>query len=151
MVKIVMENPALDEESDLARRFLSPQAPEAVLASGAVSQVLTGEELPAVREALNGVLVKDDLVDYIVAIVRATRENPSILVGGGPRATQALLLGSRALAAISGRDFVTPEDIKYLAVPVLGHRLVIRPEYEIEGVTCSEIVSTILEEVAVPR
>ena len=135
----------------LARRFLSSQAPEAVLASGALKKVIGSEELPAVRSALNNILVKDEMIDYIVSIVRVTRETPSILVGGGPRATQALLLGARALAALSGRDFVTPEDIKYLAIPVLGHRLVIRPEYEIEGVTCGEIVTSILDEVAIPR
>jgi MoxR-like ATPase len=72
-------------------------------------------------------------------------------VGAGPRATQALLLASRARAALGGRDFVTPDDARSLAGPVLGHRLVLRPEYEIEGLTIDEVVNRILEHVAVPR
>jgi MoxR-like ATPase len=74
-----------------------------------------------------------------------------VLVGAGPRATQALLLASRAAAAIAGRDFVTPDDVKSLTEPVIGHRLVLRPEYELEGVTISEVVTKVLEQVAVPR
>jgi MoxR-like ATPase len=72
-------------------------------------------------------------------------------VGAGPRATQALLLGSRAAAALAGRDFVTPDDIKALALPVLGHRIILRPEYEIEGLSIDEVVDRILREVSVPR
>jgi len=83
--------------------------------------------------------------------VRATRAHDSVLIGAGPRATQALLLASRARAALAGRDFVTPDDARGLAGPVLGHRLVLRPEYEIEGLTIDEVVARILEKVAVPR
>jgi len=91
------------------------------------------------------------LIAYIVDIVRSTRSHESVLVGAGPRATQSLLLASRAHAAICGRDFVTPDDIKTLAEAVLGHRIVLRPEFEIEGVSVSETVTKILEQVAVPR
>jgi MoxR-like ATPase len=73
------------------------------------------------------------------------------MVGAGPRATQALLLAARAWAALSGRDFVTPDDIKYMAVPVLEHRLILRAEYEIEGLTVLEVIEEILKEIAVPR
>jgi MoxR-like ATPase len=72
-------------------------------------------------------------------------------VGAGPRATQALLLASRANAAITGRDFVTPDDIKSMAVPVLEHRLILRPEFEIEGLGVVEVIQRILQEIAVPR
>ena len=74
-----------------------------------------------------------------------------MLVGAGPRATQALLLSSRAFAAIQGRDFVTPDDIRSMAYPVMTHRIVLRPEYEIEGVTVDEAIAKLLEKVAVPR
>jgi len=74
-----------------------------------------------------------------------------VLVGSGPRATQSLLLASRANAALAGRDFVTPDDVKSLTEAVLGHRIVLRPEYEIEGVTIAEVIGKILEQVAVPR
>jgi MoxR-like ATPase len=74
-----------------------------------------------------------------------------VLIGAGPRATQALLLGGRARAALEGRDYVTPDDVRGLANAVLGHRLVLRPEFEIEGLTIEEVVGRVLEQVAVPR
>jgi MoxR-like ATPase len=87
----------------------------------------------------------------MVDVVRRTRADNAILVGAGPRATQALILASRIYAAIYGRDFVTPDDVKTLAVPVLEHRLVLRPEYEIEGLGVDEVIQRILQEVPVPR
>jgi MoxR-like ATPase len=87
----------------------------------------------------------------MVDIVRTTREHDSVLVGAGPRATQALLLASRVYAAIAGRDFVSPDDVKAMAQSVLEHRLILRPEYEVEGVTIPEVVERIVQEVAVPR
>jgi len=70
---------------------------------------------------------------------------------GRPRATQSLLLASRASAAISGRDYMTPDDVKTMTLPVLGHRIILRPEYEIEGVTVNEVITKVLEKIAVPR
>ncbi|MCH8219627.1 MAG: magnesium chelatase, partial [Planctomycetes bacterium] len=82
---------------------------------------------------------------------RGTRVDEAVLVGAGPRATQALLLSARALAAMDGRDFLTPDDIKTMARPVLEHRLVLRPEFEIEGLTVAELVDRMVQTVAVPR
>lgn len=151
MLKIIMDPPDKDQELTLAHRMLGKDAPENTLASGAVQQIITPEVLTRLRNALQGILVKEDLVAYIVDIVRNTRTHQSVLVGAGPRATQALLLSSRAFAAINGRDFVTPDDIKALAGPVLAHRLILRPEYEIEGLTVMEVIESILKEIAVPR
>jgi MoxR-like ATPase len=95
--------------------------------------------------------VADELIGYMVDIVRKTRNHPSVLTGAGPRATQALLLSSRALAALSGRDFVTPDDIKTMTRPVLEHRLILRPEFEIEGLTLADVIGDILTDVTVPR
>jgi MoxR-like ATPase len=151
MVKIKMEAPNRDEELTLARRMLGLDAPEAVLAGGAVRAVLAQGQLAEMRRALEQVTLREELVAYVVDLVRATRAHESVQVGAGPRATQALLLGSRAKAALSGRDFVTPDDVRGLAGPVLGHRLVLRPEFEIEGLTVEEVLARILEQVAVPR
>jgi MoxR-like ATPase len=151
MLKITMPCPERDEELALAKRTLSADSPESTLAGGAVQAIVTADALAAMRGQLNGIVVREELVAYLVDIVRTTRKHESVLVGGGPRATQALLLASRALAAISGRDFVTPDDVKAMAVPVLEHRLILRPEFEIEGVTVTEVVKKILELVAVPR
>jgi MoxR-like ATPase len=151
MLKITMDPPGKDEELTLAQRMLGKDSPENTLASGAVQQIITPEVLTKLRLALEGILVKADLVSYVVDIVRKTRIHQSVLVGAGPRATQALLLSSRAFATISGRDFVTPDDIKTMAYPVLEHRLILRPEYEIEGLTVKEVIENILKEIAVPR
>jgi MoxR-like ATPase len=151
MLKISMDHPARDEELLLAKRTLGKDAPESVLAGGHINQVLTPEILTKLRDSLAGILVKDELSAYIVDIVRQTRRHPSVMVGAGPRATQALSLAGRTYAAINGRDFITPDDIKTLALPVLEHRLILRPEYEIEGLTVKEVVGEILREIAVPR
>ena len=151
MLKITMDPPGKDEELTLARRMLGKDTPEDTLASGAVQQIIKPEVLPKLRVTLEGILVKEDLVSYVVDIVRKTRNHQSVLFGAGPRATQALLLSSRAFATISGRDFVTPDDIKTMAYPVLEHRLILRPEYEIEGLTVREVIENILKEIAVPR
>jgi len=151
MLKITMDHPEREDELTLAKRMLGKNSPESTLAGGAVKQILTPEIVTKLRSSLEGILVKEELIAYIVDIVRRTRKYQSVLVGAGPRATQALLLASRAYAAIKGRDFATPDDIKSMAVPVLEHRLILRPEYEIEGMTVREVIENILKDIAVPR
>jgi MoxR-like ATPase len=151
MLKITMNHPEREEELTLAKRMLGKESPENVLSSGQIKQVLSPEILVKLRESLEGILVKEELSEYIVDIVRQTRQHQSVLVGSGPRATQALILASRTYAAINGRDFITPDDIKTMALPVLEHRLILRPEYEIEGLTVREVIDSILKEIAVPR
>ena len=152
MLKISMNHPEREEELVLARRMLvEDQSPEAVLKGGAVKPVIQPETLARLRHQLEAIRVKEELVAYLVDIVRRSRQHEGVLVGAGPRATQALLLGSRAAAALAGRDFVTPDDIKGMALRVLGHRIILRPEYEIEGLFIDEVIARILEEVSVPR
>jgi MoxR-like ATPase len=151
MLKISMGVPARDEELALAQRTLGAESPEATLASGAVRPVITSDDLRLLREQLLALTVRDELTAYAVDLVRATRNHESVLVGAGPRASQALLLASRANAALAGRDFVTPDDVKTMAVPVLEHRLILRPEFEIEGLAVGEVIQNILQQVAVPR
>ena len=152
LFKIVMPYPAREDEYTLAQQTLSVAAsPEARLASGAVQSVMSAEALTTLRTELTGITVREELVGYVVDLVRGTRTHESILVGVGPRATQALLVASRAAAAIDGRDFVTPDDVRALAVPVLEHRLVLRPEFEIEGLSLAEVIAQVLEKVPVPR
>ena len=151
MLKIPMTWPQGEEELSLARRSLNETAPEAVLLRGEVTQCVTDVELAGLREAMSLVLVSDQLVDYAVQVVRRTRSDDSVLVGAGPRATQSLLRGARAWAALAGRDFVSPDDIRAVASPVLEHRILLRPESELEGVRISEVLDRILHEVPVPR
>jgi MoxR-like ATPase len=152
MLKIPMHHPDREEELTLARRMLGIDSPpEAVLKSGQVQAVINPQTLASLRRQLESVRVKEDLTAYLVDIVRQTRRHQGVLVGAGPRATQALLLSSRAFAALGGRDFVTPDDIKAQALPVLGHRIILRPEFEMEGLAVDEVVQQILQEVTVPR
>ena len=151
MLKITMECPLRDEELLLARRMLGSDAPESVLAADRIKPVISVGDLVGLRAQLEQITVRDELIAYMVDIVRGTRNHDSVMVGAGPRATQALLLSSRAQAAINDRDYVTPDDVKAMTVPVLGHRIILRPEYEIEGVTVAEVIHQLLEKIAVPR
>jgi MoxR-like ATPase len=151
MLKIPMTWPEGEEELALARRSLSREAPEAVLARGEVCARLSEADLDCLRAAVDAVTVSPQLLEYGVQVVRQTRTDDSILVGAGPRATQALLRGARAWAAMAGRDFVSPDDIRAVALPVIEHRLLLRPESELEGVHAAEVLGRILHEVPVPR
>ncbi len=151
MLKITMDYPTREEELSLAQRMLGQDSPEAVLALGKVNPVISAGDLDALRECLQKITIRSEVMDYLVDIIRTTRTHESVHVGAGPRATQALLLSGRACAAIAGRDFVIPDDIKTMAGAVLEHRIVLRPEFEIEGYAVPEVIQQILKEVAVPR
>jgi MoxR-like ATPase len=151
MFKIVMDNPGRDEELDLARRMIGGTAPETVLAGGEVRPVLGAGELAGLRAALARITLREELLAYLVDVVRRTRVSESILVGAGPRAVQALLLAARAEAALAGRDYVVPDDVRSCVVPVLEHRLILRPELEVEGLSVREVIEKVLQEVPVPR
>lgn len=151
LLKINMDYPSEAEERQLAQLTLSGDSPDQILARGQLKKVIKADDLPAIRKIFQEVVVKEELLEYMLKIIRNTRKHSAVMVGAGPRATQAILLSSRIYAAIQGRDFVTPDDVKVMAVPVLEHRLILRPEFEIEGVTVSEIINNILEETTVPR
>ncbi|HYR90428.1 MAG TPA: MoxR family ATPase [Terriglobia bacterium] len=151
MLKITMKPPDRAEELALAQRTMTKEAPETLLMQGAVRPVMQAEDFAGLRESLALIVIREELAGYLVDIVRATRQHESVLVGAGPRATQSLIMASRASAAVSGRDFVTPDDIKAMALPVLEHRLILRPEFEIEGLTVAEVIEQVLQLIAVPR
>ncbi|HVR35424.1 MAG TPA: MoxR family ATPase [Methylomirabilota bacterium] len=151
MLKIQMNEPDRAGEIELAQRTLGKASPEATLGGGEVKALVSAEDLARLRAQLEGITVRAEMLAYLVDVVRATRTHESVLVGAGPRATQAFLLACRAYAALQGRDFVTPDDVKAMAVAVLDHRLVLRPEFEIEGVTTTEVIQRILRDIAVPR
>jgi len=113
--------------------------------------VIDVEELVSLRKTVSSVVAEEPIVDYIAKLVRKTRENRMLILGASPRASIWLLWGSKARAALDGRNFVIPDDIKRLAAPVLRHRLILRPEAEIEGVTADRVVESTLAEVEVPR
>jgi len=151
LIKIRMGYPAMQDENELARLVAEGGAPERRLAEDLRVPVLQPGEVEQLRAATARVRVSDAICSYIVSVARQTRQHAAIWVGAGPRATLALLSASRALAALDERDFVLPEDVKTLAAPVLEHRVLLRPEFEMEGVEISEIIKAVLEAVEVPR
>ncbi len=151
LVKIRMGYPAVRDENELARLVAGGEAPERRLAEDLRVPVLQPSELEQLRAATARVRVNDAISSYIVSVARQTRQHAAIWVGAGPRATLALLSASRALAALEERDFVLPEDVKTLAAPVLEHRVLLRPEFDMEGVEIREVIKAVLESVEVPR
>ena len=107
--------------------------------------------LAACREEIRTVRVEEGIVNYITSIVTGTRRSPAILLGGSPRASIALLLCSKTIAAMNGRDFITPEDVVDVALPVLRHRLVLRPEAGIDGADADTVLRSIIGKVEIPR
>lgn len=113
--------------------------------------LMSPQELLACRRLVQQVRVEDALVQYIRRLVAATRQAHEVLVGAGPRAGVHLLLAGKAFALLNGRDFVTPDDIKQMAYPVLRHRLVLQPEAEVEGTSADDTLAAVIEQVQVPR
>ncbi|HTU44309.1 MAG TPA: MoxR family ATPase [Bryobacteraceae bacterium] len=151
LMKIKIDWPNREEEMELARRMISGDAPEATLERNEVTTLLEPGQVQSLRSELTHITVRDELVSYMVDLVRRTRSHEAILSGAGPRATQALLLASRAFAAVERRDFITPDDVRALAAPVLEHRILLKPEFEMEGTTTGEIIAQLLADVPVPR
>jgi MoxR-like ATPase len=150
LFKIVVGYPSRDEEREIVRRHGHRTAMPR-LADYSITPVADLATLVGMRQAVAGIRVSDGILDYIVDLVRATRERPSIAFGASPRAASMLTTACRALAALNGRDFVLPDDVKRLAVPALRHRIVLAPGAEIEGQTAETAVRQILEQVPAPR
>jgi MoxR-like ATPase len=116
-----------------------------------VASVLSAERISELREKVRGIHVEEKLIQFITTIVGATRNHKSIYLGASPRASIGILNGSKAIAAMRGRDFVTPEDIVYIAPAVLRHRLVLTPEKEMEGASADDVIDEIIRSIEVPR
>ena len=148
LFKINMEYPSLEEEKSILRRFKEDFRQ---VKTAEVHSVLRGEDIRACQELVEKVHIKDELLDYIAAIIHNTRNNGDLFLGASPRASLAILKTSKAIAAMNGRDFVIPEDIQYVAYPVLNHRIILTPEREMEGYTTSDVIKDIVKKIEVPR
>lgn len=151
LFKIKMGYPNAEEEIRLCGQTLTDMAPDKIVESGVIKPLLTSERLAALRNALNLITMSPELLRYAVAITQRSRNHNSIQLGAGPRATQGLVLSSRTKAAMEGRDHVTPEDIRAMAMACLEHRLILKPSFVEEGLTCSEVIRHILQSVDVPK
>jgi MoxR-like ATPase len=150
LLKLTVPVPDRDDEIAILQRHADGFDPRNLAAAG-VSRVAGPAELSAGRSAVLAVRTGGDVLGYVVDVCRATRSSPSLQLGVSPRGATALLATSRAWAWLSGRDFVTPDDVKALARPTLRHRVILRPEAELEGVTADSVLDTVLATVQVPR
>lgn len=116
-----------------------------------INAVLTAAQLAAYRQQVQQIRVEAELIQYIAAIVSKTRNHPALYLGGSPRASIAIMAAAKARAAINGRDFITPDDVKFVAIPVLRHRIMLMPEKEMEGGKPDLVIKEVIESVEVPR
>ncbi len=148
LFKINVGYPNLEEEVKIitahsSRRGKKPKT--------MVNSVLTEAELEEYRAKIFDILVEEKIVKYIAEIIINTRSNQFLYIGGSPRASISVLMASKSFAAINGRDFVTPDDVKKSLYPVLRHRVILTPEREMEGMTTDKIIEMIIQSVEVPR
>jgi len=148
LFKINIDYPKLNEEIDIINR-------EHLLQNHGklenIKAILSGYDIANYQALVKQIQVEPNLLEYIAKLVVNTRENAFLYLGASPRATIAILNAAKGFAAIHGRDFVTPEDIKEAAIPVLQHRVIVTPEREIEGLTSIEIIKQIIESIEIPR
>lgn len=150
MFKILLDYPQREQESLILKAYHKGFNPRK-LDEVAFKKLNYKDFLEDVRNEITNVLVKEEIFDYIVNIVTQTRNNPNISLGASPRGGVALLLSSKTRAAVRGRNYIIPDDVKESAYPALRHRLILRPEAEIEGLTSDDIIKDILSTENVPR
>jgi MoxR-like ATPase len=150
LFKVTIGYPGRDEERTMVRVHGHRTATPPLEAFG-IRKVAELQDLLAMRQKVAAIRLEDPVVDYVVDLVRATRGRPALLCGASPRSASMLAIAARARAALAGRAFVIPDDVKQLALPVLRHRVVLAPGAEIEGMTADLAVRRIVEEVEAPR
>lgn len=148
LFRVKMHYPSLEDERDILKKFRDDFS-QAITSE--VQPVLKAEDIRTCSAIIEKVHIKDELLDYIAKLIHSTRNNGDLFLGASPRASLSILRSSKAIAAMSGRDFVTPDDIQYVAYPVLNHRIILAPEREMEGVEAEDIIKQIIQSIEVPR
>lgn len=148
LFKIVVPYPTEEQELEILQQFHN-MGNENVVAS--IQPVLKAEQIAAIRQQVKTLIIDEKLLAFIAKLVHQTRNHKSIYLGGSPRASLAIMNASKAMAAINGRDFVTPDDILDVVPPVLRHRIILSPDKEMEGVTEDAVIKQILQTMDIPR
>ena len=148
LFKINVHYPVLEHELEILKEH---HAQKALNKEDQVRSVVSAEEIHSFQRLIKSIFVHEELLNYIAQVIIKTRTNPSLTLGASPRASIALLESAKASAALNGRDFVTPEDIRRVAAAVLGHRVMLTPEREMEGFTTAYVVDQIINTVEIPR
>lgn len=148
LFKIEVDYPTLDDETKIIGDY---HASKNKIDINSVIGVMNASEVTDYREKVGHVHIDANLISYIAKIVNQTRNNSSLYLGASPRASLAILTSSKAIAAMRGRDFVTPDDVKFVAPHVLKHRVILTPEKEMEGITTKDVIKGIIEKIEIPR
>jgi len=150
LLKVLIDYPTLDDEKRMVDAITTGRS-AADFDLSQVPRVLSGAEVVALQQATAAITVDPEVIDYAVRIVAATRQWPGIALGAGPRGSIALVRAARAQAVLSGRDFVTPDDVRDIAKPALRHRIALAPELQIEGQSADDALTALLAKVDAPR
>lgn len=150
LLKVVVDYPGDESEREVLRRYNTGFDAHDLDAAG-LQPVLHASDLPDLRARIRAVTVEEGVIGYITRLVAASRRSPDLILGGSPRASIALLLSAKAAAAMAGRDYVVPDDVKAMALPALRHRIILRPEAEIEGLDADGVIRRLLAATEVPR
>lgn len=148
LFRIVLQYPTLQQEIEILKKFRNDFGTRII---ETVTPVVSKEDLKSCQELIEKILIKDEIIEYIAKLIDNTRNNGDLLLGASPRASLAIMRASKAIAAMNGRDFVTPDDVKYVAHPVLNHRIILTAEREMEGIDSQAVIKEITERVEVPR
>ncbi|MDB5225828.1 MAG: moxR [Bacteroidota bacterium] len=146
--KIVMDYPDLEQEKQILHRFNNDFTAKVV---NEIQPVINAADIKRCSEIVEKIFIKEEIISYIANVVHETRHHGDLFLGASPRASLALLKASKAMAAISGRDFVTPDDVRIVSDAVLNHRVIPSPEKEMEGITAQDIIRQIIQKIEVPR
>ena len=149
LFKLQVEHPSFEDEKAILDRFKSTF--NLKTSEEKVEAVVNPEDVEKCRQIIEQIHIKDELIDYIAKIVHETRNHGEIYLGASPRASLSILRTAKGLAAMRGRDFVTPDDIQQVCIPVLNHRIILTPEKEMSGGTEKEVINSIIKEIEVPR
>jgi len=148
LFKVEVKYPSLEEEVTIITQQHQQKTADQL---AEIKPVLSSEDIMAIRKQVRGFYVEPKLIEFVARIIQETRNNKSLYLGGSPRASLAIINSAKALAAMKGRDFVTPEDIIWVAPAVLRHRIMLTPDKEMEGVTPDDVVAQIIQKIEIPR
>jgi MoxR-like ATPase len=148
LFKVDVKYPSLEEEVAIISQQHQHKTVDQL---AEIKPVLSAEDIIAIRKQVRGFYVEPKLIEFVAKIIHETRNNKSLYLGGSPRASLAIINSAKALAAMNGRDFVTPEDIIWVAPAVLRHRIMLTPDKEMEGITPDDVVAQIIQKIEIPR
>jgi MoxR-like ATPase len=148
LFRIKLNYLTVEQETEVLKRFRDDFTMKAI---GTVQAVLSKQDMSRCQQIIEKIHIKDEILTYIAQVVASTRTHSDLSLGASPRASLAIMRAAKAIAAMSGRDFVTPDDVKYVATPVLNHRIILTAEREMEGVESEDVIKEITERIEVPR